>query len=105
MLKKTVILFYLFFLITSCESLKSVKRGITGEKIKSSDEFFVRKKAPLSLPPKFDELPTPSARGTGKVESSNITDKLKEKIVNKETASTSSPSSTEDSIIKKIRQK
>jgi len=105
MFKKIIILLLLGFFVTSCETMGSVKRGLTGEKMKSSDEFFVRKKAPLSLPPEFDELPIPSARGTGKVESSNITDKLKEKIVNDETASTSSSSSTEESIIKKIRQK
>jgi|TARA_B110000263_G_C15290430_1_gene502988 predicted small secreted protein len=103
MFKKINILLLLAFLVTSCETMGSVKRGLTGEKVKSTDEFFVRKKAPLSLPPKFDELPTPSARGTGKVESTNITDKLKEKIVNNESSTT--PTSTEESMLKKIRQK
>ena len=103
MFKKTIILLLLAFFVTSCETMGSVKRGLTGEKLKSSDEFFVRKKAPLSLPPKFDELPSPTARGSGKVESSNITDKLKEKIITEETASGSS--STEESILEKIKRK
>ena len=103
MFKKIIILLLLAFFVTSCETMTSVKRGLTGEKIESTDEFFVRKKAPLSMPPKFDELPTPSASGTGKVESSDITDKLKEEILTKGTDSI--PSSTEESILKKIKQR
>lgn len=103
MFKKTIILLLLAFFVTSCETMSSVKRGLTGEKLKSSDEFFVRKKAPLSLPPKFDELPSPTGRGSGKIESSNITDKLKEKIITEETASGSS--STEESILEKIKRR
>ena len=103
MFKKIIILLLLAFFVTSCDTMNSVKRGLTGEKMESSDEFFIRKKAPLSMPPKFDELPTPSASGTGKVESSDITDKLKEEILTKGTGST--PSSTEESILKKIKRR
>tara|TARA_B110001454_G_scaffold216743_1_gene240568 strand:- start:903 stop:1214 length:312 start_codon:yes stop_codon:yes gene_type:complete len=103
MFKKIIILLLLAFFVTSCDTMNSVKRGLTGEKMESSDEFFIRKKAPLSMPPKFDELPTPSASGTGKVESSDITDKLKEEILTKGTDSI--PSSTEESILKKIKQR
>ena len=103
MLKKIIILFSLIFFITSCETMNSVKRGLTGAKLENTDEFFVRKKDPLSLPPKYDELPTPSEKGMGKVESSNITDKLKENILIEETNSASS--STEESILKKIRKR
>ena len=103
MLKKIIILLSLAFLVSSCETMGSVKRALTGEKLESTDEFFVRKKDPLSLPPKFDELPAPSAEGTGKIETSNITDKLKEKILIEETNSISS--STEESILKKIRRR
>ena len=103
MFKKTIILILIAFFVTSCETMGSIKRGLTGEKLESSDEFFVRKKAPLSMPPKFDELPTPTARGTGKVESTDITEKLKKEILTKETGSTSS--STEESILRKIKQR
>ena len=102
MLKKIIILLSLTFFITSCETMGSVKRGLTGEKLENTDEFFVRKKDPLSLPPKFDELPAPSEEGMGKVESSNITDKLKENISIEENNSVSS--STEETILKKIRK-
>jgi len=101
MFKKIIILLSIAFFITSCETMNSVKRGLTGEKIESTDEFFVRTKDPLSLPPKFEELPAPGEKGMEKVKSSSITDKLKEKILIEETNPVSS--STEESILKKIR--
>ena len=103
MFKKIIILLSVAFLVSSCETMGSVKRALTGEKLESTDEFFVKKKAPLSLPPKFNELPAPSTKNTGKTETSKITDKLKEKILIEETDSVSS--STEESILKKKRRR
>ena len=48
-------------MITSCANTwDSVKRGLTGKKQTSTDEFLVEKKDPLILPPDFENLPTPS---------------------------------------------
>ena len=60
MLKKKII-FYLsiFLLVASCGSWDSVKRGLTGAKKESADEFLVKKKDPLTLPPDFENLPSP----------------------------------------------
>ena len=51
--------FYLiifFILLTSCQSIKD---GLSGRKSENSDEFLVKKKNPLVMPPKFMELPEP----------------------------------------------
>ena len=50
--------YYLIFLIflSSCQS---VKDGLSGRKAENSDEFLVKKKSPLVMPPKFMELPKP----------------------------------------------
>ena len=46
--KKTIFLMLLIFLVTSCaDSWSNVKRGLTGAKQKSTDEFLVQKKDPL----------------------------------------------------------
>ena len=37
MLKKIIILLSLTFFITSCETMGSVKRGLTGEKLENTD--------------------------------------------------------------------
>ena len=51
--------FYLvvfLILLTSCQSIKD---GLSGRKAENSDEFLVKKKNPLVMPPKFMELPEP----------------------------------------------
>ena len=105
MLKKTIYLVALIFLVTSCaDTWDSVKRGLTGSKASSSDEFLVKKKDPLVLPPNYDKLPVPDERG--EIIEDEITS-IK-KTLQKNTTSeseTSSSSSTEQSILKKIRTK
>ena len=58
--KHTLFIIILAMMSNSCgETMSSVKRGLSGEKSKSTDEFLVEKKDPLILPPDFDELPSP----------------------------------------------
>ena len=103
MLKKTICLITLIFLVTSCANTwDSVKRGMTGEKQKSTDEFLVQKKDPLVLPPDFENLPTPSDRAAAKEELSSFEKTLK-KTSSIESLS-SEDSSIEDSILKQIRK-
>ena len=49
-----LIIFSIF--LTSCQSIKD---GLSGKKNENSDEFLVKKKNPLVMPPKFMELPKP----------------------------------------------
>ena len=103
MLKKTICLITLIFLVTSCANTwDSVKRGVTGEKQKSTDEFLVQKKDPLVLPPDYENLPTPSDRAAAKKELSSFEKTLK-KTSSIESLS-SEDSSIEDSILKQIRK-
>jgi len=54
------IIIIIFFLITACaESFENIKKGLGGEKRTSTDEFLVRKKEPLVMPPKWKNLPEP----------------------------------------------
>ena len=103
MLKKTICLITLIFLVTSCAGTwDSVKRGMTGTKQKSTDEFLVQKKDPLVLPPDYENLPTPSDRAAAKKEVSSFEKTLK-KTSSIESLS-SEDSSIEDSILKQIRK-
>ena len=95
----------LIFLVTSCaDSWSNVKRGLTGTKQKSTDEFLVQKKDPLILPPDFDSLPSPSDRDEAIEEMSSFEKKFKQESETEITAS-STDSSAEDSILKQIRKK
>lgn len=95
----------LIFLVTSCaDSWSNVKRGLTGAKQKSTDEFLVQKKDPLILPPDFDSLPSPSDREEAIEEMSSFEKTFKQESETEITAS-STESSAEDSILKQIRKK
>ena len=95
----------LIFLVTSCaDTWGNVKRGLTGAKQKSTDEFLVKKKDPLILPPDFDSLPSPSDREEAVEEMSSFEKTLKQ-ASETEITSSSSGSSAEDSILKQIRKK
>tara|TARA_Y100000590_G_scaffold411361_1_gene505327 strand:+ start:419 stop:664 length:246 start_codon:yes stop_codon:yes gene_type:complete len=78
-----------------------VKRGLTGEKTLSTDEFLIKKKDPLIMPPDYQNLPTPDERAIAKEEISNFEKSLGTSI--EESSSTSS--SVEGSILKKIQSK
>ena len=102
MLKKTIYIMVLIFFATSCvDTFSSVKRGLTGTKADSGDEFMVRKKDPLILPPDFENLPTPDERILAVEEFSIFEDKLEISIEDDSSGS----SSVESSILKKIQSK
>jgi len=99
---KIIFLTALTFLIMSCETMKSIKQGVTGEKVTSTDEFLVKKKDPLVLPPDYENLPTPSERETAQEEFSKFEKKLKKNSSSENTSS--SESSAEQSILRQIRK-
>jgi len=101
--KKIILLTMIAFLVTSCGGTwDSVKRGLTGAKKNSADEFLVEKKDPLILPPDFDKLPTPDDRDAAKKELSEFEKQLGKTIL--EDVDSSSPASnTEESILEKIK--
>ena len=100
--KKIIYILVLIYFVTSCaDSFDSVKRGLTGSKRKSVDEFLVKKKDPLILPPDFENLPSPDERTVTEEEISIFENTLETSI--EDDSSTSS--SVEDSILKKIKSK
>ena len=104
MLKK--ILFILIFVsVTACGANigESIKGGLTGKKRSNTDEFLVRKKAPLILPPNYDELPLPKDQQASEDGTSLKDEILSIKKIGKKTQSTGVSSSLENSILKKIK--
>ena len=102
MFKKFFYLLIIIFFLASCaDTYDSVKRGLTGAKSKSVDEFLIKKKDPLILPPDYENLPSPDDRIVENDEISSFEKKLEETIETE----TSSSGSIEDSILKKIQSK
>ena len=102
MFKKIIYIIVLTFFVTSCgDTGSSIKRGLTGAKSKGGDEFLVKKKDPLILPPDFETLPSPDERAIAEEEYSVFEKTLEASIEDEK--STSTPGSAEESILKKIQ--
>ena len=102
MFKKITFIIFLFTFLTSCaDTFDSVKRGLTGEKKSSADEFLVKKKDPLILPPDYENLPDPDERDIN-LEEESIFQNTLEKEEDEGSASTTS---VESSVLKKIQSK
>lgn len=100
-MKKIKLLLITFFFIVSCGGLKDAGKVLRNEKVKNSDEFLVKKKEPLELPPNFDEIPEPGTTKTLKNKKSKIDEILK---LPKKQETTSKASSAEETILNNIRK-
>ena len=100
MFKRVNYILLLVFLTSCADSFDSLKRGLTGAKKSSADEFLVKKKDPLILPPDYENLPTPEDRDIALEEDSIFQNTLE---VSEE--DTSESKSVESSILKKIQSK
>ncbi len=101
--KKIIYMLSIVCLITSCQTMGDVKRGLTGEKILSTDEFLIKKKDPLIMPPDYQNLPAPDERANTNEEISDFEKSLGTSI--EESSSTSTSTSVEGSILKQIQSK
>ena len=72
------------------------------KKTNTTDEFLVKKKQPLVLPPDFEKLPTPDSKENKEI---NENEKIKEILkAPKELNKASGKNSLEESVLKKIRK-
>jgi hypothetical protein len=110
-MKKTSPIISSFLILLFLNSCGTVAEGLGGSKKKGSNEFLVKKKSPLVLPPSFGELPEP-----GKEHEENIISEKKdtsdiEDLINQNSSISASEKSDdtkgsiEESIIKKINEK
>ena len=103
-MKKYSFLLLILFLASGCTGLSDAKKVLKNEKISSTDEFLVKKKEPLVLPPDFDKLPEPESERNVNSDTSEK-DKIK-KILRADDSNLKekkNSSSLEESIIEKIR--
>ena len=102
------IIIIIFFLITACaESWDDIKKGLGGEKRTSTDEFLVRKKEPLVMPPKWKNLPEPGGviKSDDEVKEATDIEELLKLGKNKESSTNyeQGNGSLEESILKRIK--
>ena len=87
----------------SCGGASDAAKVLTNEKITNTDEFLVKKRDPLVLPPEYDTLPEPnSVKKSKKTEGDKINEILN--IPEEQSSTSKGSSSVEDSIMEKIRK-
>tara|TARA_Y200000002_G_scaffold356434_1_gene338194 strand:- start:9302 stop:9616 length:315 start_codon:yes stop_codon:yes gene_type:complete len=101
-IEKLILLLTLTFFLYSCGGASDAAKVLRNEKITNTDEFFVKKRDPLILPPDYNTLPEPNT-------ADNSTKKENEKIgkilkLPEEETSTTGTSSAEESILKNIKK-
>ena len=60
-MKQIIFLTLGFSFLISCAGVKDAGKVLRNEKITNTDEFLVKKKTPLSLPPNYEEIPEPGS--------------------------------------------
>ena len=73
-----LLLLTLFFLV-SCSGFKEAGKVLRNEKVNSTDEFLVKKREPLILPPDYDKMPEPNSNSN--TSKSKETNRIKNKLL------------------------
>tara|TARA_B100001029_G_C15019763_1_gene429754 strand:- start:629 stop:934 length:306 start_codon:yes stop_codon:yes gene_type:complete len=101
-MKKLFLNMIIFFFLYSCGGNSDVGKVLRNEKITNTDEFLVKKRDPLTMPPEYETLPRPGEINTSKSKNEkDIKDILK---IPKENSSTIKSSSVEQAIINEINK-
>ena len=102
---KKLFLILLSLLFLSCSGISDVGKVMRNEKTITTDEFLVKKRKPLILPPDYNEIPEPGEiSAKQKTEEDKIKKILKAPKEDNNFGVKERGSSVENSILKKIRK-
>ena len=87
----------------SCGGASDAAKVLKNEKITNTDEFLVKKRDPLILPPEYNTLPEPNSVEKSKKTDANKINKIL-KFPDEQMSTNKNPSSVEESIMKSIRK-
>ena len=104
-MKNFVTILIIFYFATACANLDKAKKVLKNEKTFSTDEFLVKKKEPLTLPPDYDKLPLPNSIQKNDDRSLSDEEKIKKifRLEEENLSENNNSSSLEENIIKQIR--
>ena len=95
-------LIFLSHIFSGCSGFQEAGKVLRNEKTSTTDEFLIKKREPLTQPPDFNTIPVPKS-SSKKNEDTSITKILNISEKEKKSSKISS-SSTEESILKKIKK-
>jgi len=94
----------LSIILNSCASLSEAGKVLRNDKTRSSDEFLIKKKESLILPPNYDKIPEPgSIEKKGQSDKNRLENILGAKRV-ETTESQTKSTTTEESILRQIKR-
>ena len=102
-IKKNFIFIFIFIFLSNCQGFSNLKKAMTGQKVNTTDEFLIKKKDPLILPPEHDKLPLPKSSDLQDKKESTVKSILKTDK-NSEIKESGSVSSLEEKILKELRK-
>ena len=102
-MKNLAFILSIIILLTSCGGISDAGKVLRNEKIKTTDEFLVKKRNPLVLPPNYEEIPEPGTE-LRKKETDEETLKKILKGPKNDNLKQNKSSSVEDSILNRIRK-
>ena len=91
----------LSIILNSCSTFSEAGKVLRNEK-RTTDEFLIQKKDPLTTPPDFDEIPKPGSINE-RAKSNSIEKIIKTDKKNKPDSELTTSSTTEESILKRIK--
>ena len=100
-MKNLTLMLIIILTFYSCGGFKEAGKVLRNEKVTNTDEFLVKKKDPLELPPNFEELPLPNSKKNLEKPDEKIEEILNTSNIN---VSKEKPTSVEESIIDNIRK-
>ena len=102
-MKTNLIVVFIPLILLSCAGFQDAAKVLRNEKINSTDEFLVKKKEPLVLPPDYSKIPEPGSLSKKKEVKNE--DRIKKilKAPSTRDSNKNNSSSVEETIIDKIR--
>jgi len=101
-MNRIINLFLLMIFSYSCSGMSDAAKVLKNEKIRNTDEFLVKKRQPLVLPPDYKNLPKPGSIGSSNDNDQNTIDKILKIKKDVKKTNKNKTSSVEQSIINRI---
>ena len=92
------------FILNGCSSFSEAGKVLRSEKVRTTDEFLIKKKEPLTQPPDFETIPEPGSMESKAESQESSIEQILKKAPSKESQTTTQSSSTEESILNQIKK-
>ena len=91
-------------LLNNCSSFSEAGKVLRNEKVRTTDEFLIKKKEPLTQPPDFDTIPEPRSIENKAEKEENSIESILSSNTSKPDNTSRTSSSTEESILNQIKK-